>query len=74
MKIQTIDGKGNGVMAVRVIIAVVCFAVLFLFSDFSAAQGAFYVEEIKEAGSSSARRPIAKSALLKYSIARSTPS
>jgi len=48
MKIQTIDGKGNGAMAVRVIIAVVCFAVLFLFSQNAAAQGTFYVEEKKD--------------------------
>jgi len=48
MKIQTIDGKGNRATAVRVIFAVVCFAVLFLFSQFAAAQGTFYVEEKKD--------------------------
>ncbi|MCI0603869.1 OprO/OprP family phosphate-selective porin [bacterium] len=48
MKIQTIDGKGNGTTVVRVIFAVVCFAVLFLFSQSAIAQGTFYVEEKKE--------------------------
>jgi hypothetical protein len=33
MKIQTIDGKGNGAMAVHVIFTVVCFAgTVFIFA------------------------------------------
>lgn len=48
MKIQTIVGKGNGTIAIHMIFAVVCFAALFLFSQFAAAQGTFYVEEKKD--------------------------